>query len=67
MSPVAKRVVAHRQLVRVEDDEDVDDDESDAWNVDGASVVSANGKKVTWTPAARERTGGKGVAVAVRL
>ena len=48
MSPVAKRVVAHRQLVRVEDDEDVDDDESDAWNVDGASVVSANGKKVTW-------------------
>ena len=48
MSPVAKRVVAHRQLVRVEDDEDVENDESDAWNVDGASVVSANGKKVTW-------------------
>ena len=48
MSPVAKRVVAHRQLVRVEDDEDVENDESDAWNVDGASVVSANGKKVAW-------------------
>ena len=59
MSPVAKRVVAHRQLVRVEDDEDVDDDESDAWNVDGASVVSANGKKVTWR-------GDSGAADAVR-
>ena len=58
MSPITKRVIAHRQLVRVEDDESEDDAENDDRTGDGVrrsddgssdtSVVSANGAKVTW-------------------
>lgn len=57
MSPITKRVIAHRQLVRVEDDELKDDENDDRTgngvrrSDDGSSdtlVVSANGAKVTW-------------------